>query len=141
MTQVAKIYPMQFDPSTKLWSGDFIQKQSMKVLSQLKSNQQKYRTSNAVLSKQIGINRIRNQLPVAVANVIRASQLLTDTGVGPKRRGGIDLFAGRYFNPVTNRIDVLPKATKTLLNPLSYEQRLAYQQAKLLNTWNSYIQQ
>jgi hypothetical protein len=65
--------------------------------------------------------------------------MLTDAGIGPIRRGGIDLYAGRYFNPLTNRIDVLPKANKALVNPLSYQQNLAYQQAKLLNSWNSYV--
>lgn len=46
---------------------------------------------------------------------------------------------GRWIDSGTGRIRVLPKATNKYLNPLSYNAKLQYLEARLINAWNKYV--
>lgn len=54
-----------------------------------------------------------------VKQILLANDYFGLAGIGPISKGGIPLYAGRYWNPLTNRIDLLPKISNKLVNPLS----------------------
>lgn len=51
----------------------------------------------------------------------------------------MNLYAGRWVDPVTGRVRVLPTANDKYTNPFSYNQKVGYYQAKIINHWNSLI--
>jgi len=59
--------------------------------------------------------------------LVNADRDLSTTGIGPKTNGGLPLYAGRWIDPVTGALKVLPKANTKYVNPLSKAQKLKYQ--------------
>lgn len=82
---------------------------------------------------------VNAQTPHAITDIVSSSKALHVSGFGPKKRGGLGLYVGRWADPKTGRVRLLPRATKKLLNPASYQQALAFKEARLLNKWNGLV--
>jgi hypothetical protein len=66
--------------------------------------------------------------------------MLTKTGFGAIKQGGVALYAGRWLDPATGRVRILPKAQSKFVNPLSYNQKMNYFKSRLLNIWNNLVE-
>lgn len=71
-------------------------------------------------------------------NIIDADKEFSKSGIGPIKKGGLQLYAGRYLSP-TGYVRTLPNATSKFINPLDWYQKINYLQARVLNKWNSYV--
>lgn len=47
-------------------------------------------------------------------------------GFGPISTNSLKLYAGRWIDPITGNIRVLPRADSSLINPLARGQKLGY---------------
>lgn len=88
---------------------------------------------------QIDSDTRNKYIPALVNMVVNSNTAFSNAGLGPVSRGGLPFMAGRYIDKVTGRIRVLPKASQKYINPLDYEAKLSYFQARLINKWNEYI--
>lgn len=68
-----------------------------------------------------------------------SSAALSTSGFGPLKRGGLALYAGRWIDPVSGRVRLLPPASSDYVNPLSFEQNRQLRQARILNSWNKLV--
>lgn len=46
------------------------------------------------------------------------------------------MYAGRWLDKATGRVRVLPPVSTKYIDPISFSQRLAYYQGKVINHWN-----
>lgn len=97
--------------------------------------------SYALVNQYLDSNQIDQQVPFVIKDIVAANDSLSATGFGPKKAGGIALYAGRWVDPTTGSLRVLPKASLDYVNPTSLSQRIAYHQAKLINYWNNLMDQ
>lgn len=74
-----------------------------------------------------------------VQDIVNANNNLSTTGFGPIGPNSLALYAGRWIDPETARVKVLPTADSKYINPLSLDQKKAYYQAKIINHWNTLI--
>lgn len=75
-------------------------------------------------------------MPKLVNMIVLANKHFSNVGIGPISSRSLSLYAGRWVDKVTGRIRVLPKATAKYLNPLSYQAKLSYLEARVINKWN-----
>jgi hypothetical protein len=74
-----------------------------------------------------------------VMTLTQASTVFSAAGIGPKARNGLPFYAGRYVDPATGMVRLLPKASSKFVNPVVYTSKLSYLQARLINKWNDYV--
>lgn len=55
-----------------------------------------------------------------------ANAAVVGKNMGPLKKGGKGIYAGRWVDPVTGEMRVLPEANMKYVNPFSYEQKLGY---------------
>lgn len=84
-------------------------------------------------------SQIDSEVPTLIQDIVDANSSLSKTGFGPLRKGGLALYAGRWIDPATGRVRLIPTASKDYINPLSYDQTIAFHQARLLNNWNKLV--
>ena len=59
-------------------------------------------------------------------NLIRSNETLSTYGIGPISDNSLPFYAGRWIDPTTNRIRLLPQASNKFINPLKRQQKLGY---------------
>ena len=69
---------------------------------------------------------VNANVPVLVKMLLNANTDLSNAGIGPRRNGGIPLYAGRWLDSNTGVMRIFPTANQKMLNPLSKNQKLAY---------------
>lgn len=74
-----------------------------------------------------------------VKEIVQANSLFSSAGIGPVSKNSLPFYAGRYIDKASGRIRVLPNPTSKYINPLSYNARLSYLQARIINNWNKYV--
>lgn len=79
-------------------------------------------------------------IPPLVANIVKANEKLSNYGIGPISDKSLPFYAGRWVDPITNKIRLLPPASQRFINPLSRNQKLGYLQATILNKWNKFVE-
>lgn len=92
--------------------------------------------ANTLMSKQYTEQDILNYVPPLVQSIITADKNFSKAGIGQKSPTSLPFYAGRWVDETTGRIRLLPRASTKYLNPISYQQRLQYYQARVLNKWN-----
>jgi hypothetical protein len=70
---------------------------------------------------------------------VKFNPSFSNVGVGPISANGLPLYAGRWVDKATGRVRVLPTATTKYINPISYNSKLSYLEARVLNSWNKYV--
>lgn len=78
-------------------------------------------------------------MPNFIADIILANSDLSDTGFGPISKNSSNLYAGRWLDQSTGNIRVLPPADDKFINPTSWEQKVGYLEAKVINHWNNTV--
>jgi hypothetical protein len=67
------------------------------------------------------------------------NDMVSTQGFGPISDSSLSLYIGRWLDTTTGNIRVLPTASTKYLNPLSFKQKIAYHQARMLNLWNNIV--
>jgi hypothetical protein len=65
--------------------------------------------------------------------------MFSTRGIGPISNNSLPFYVGRWIDPTTGRVRVLPPASKKLISPVDLRQNLGYLQAQILNKWNSFV--
>lgn len=78
-------------------------------------------------------------IPPVISNLVNSNTQLSKFGIGPVSGTSLPFYAGRWIDPVTGRVRLLPTATTAFVNPLSRRQRLGFLQAKMINKWNNFV--
>ena len=78
-------------------------------------------------------------IPPIIKNIVKANDTLSNYGIGPTSNKSLPFYAGRWVDPITARIRLLPPASRKLLNPASRMQYLGYLQGCLINKWNKFV--
>lgn len=72
-------------------------------------------------------------------NIITANDNLSKYGIGPKSSSSLPFYAGRWIDPASGRVRLLPSVTAKYINPTSYDQKVAFLQANIINKWNRFV--
>ena len=78
-------------------------------------------------------------MPKLVSDIVNFNSVFSNAGIGPISPSSLPFYAGRWIDKVTGRIRVLPNPTSKYINPLSYQAKTSYLEARVINTWNSYV--
>lgn len=78
-------------------------------------------------------------IPPIVKNLVAADKNFSDAGFGPISQNSMPFYVGRWLDPVTMRVRLLPPASKKYINPLSWSGQKGYLEASILNKWNKFV--
>jgi hypothetical protein len=78
-------------------------------------------------------------IPPIVSNIVLANNDFSTAGIGPVSKQSLPFYVGRWFDPLSGRVRILPTISKKLINPIDYRQNLGYLQASILNKWNKFV--
>ena len=74
-----------------------------------------------------------------VADLVSFNKEFSKVGIGQKSAKSLPFYAGRYYDPASGRVKILPTVRNSMVNPLSYADKLQYLEARVLNKWNQYV--
>ena len=81
----------------------------------------------------------KKYIPMLVNNIVAMNSSFSKAGIGQKSAKSLPFYAGRWVDTVTGNIRLLPIAKSKYVNPLSYNQKLSYLEARVINKWNQYV--
>lgn len=61
-----------------------------------------------------------------VQQLVSMNDDFSKAGIGQVSAKSLPFFVGRFIDPVTGRIRILPKASVKYLNPFSYKAKISY---------------
>lgn len=75
-------------------------------------------------------------MPTLVKQLVADNAQYSKYGIGPISKNSLSLYVGRWYDPVSGRVRILPAASRKLANTRDWGSMNEYYKTRVMNKWN-----